>query len=188
MRHGNLFIISGPSGAGKGTLVEMLPREVPDIWVSVSATTRNPRVGELDGKDYFFKTKEEFMTMIDNEELLEWACYSDNFYGTPYSTIKERVERGFQVILEIDVQGAFLVRKKFPDAYLIFIEPPSLEELECRLRSRGTETEEDIEKRLITAEVELSCKMDYDVSFVNDDLETTLHELSSYINKKAENL
>ncbi len=188
MRKGNLFVISGPSGAGKGTLVEKLPQEVDDIWVSISATTRDPRDGELDGKDYFFKTKEEFMSMIDNGELLEWACYSDNYYGTPYSTIEKRVEDGFQVVLEIEVQGALLVREKLPNAILIFIEPPSLEELERRLRVRGTESEDEIRKRLKTAEVELSRKMDYDISFVNDNLETTLHELSSYINEKANNL
>ncbi len=186
MRRGNLFVISGPSGAGKGTLINLLSDKVPDIWVSVSATTREPRDGEQEGVNYFFKTPDEFKSMVDNEELLEWASYSGNYYGTPLESVKERVDEGFQVILEIDVQGAFQVKEKFPDAVLIFIEPPSNEELEHRLRGRGTDNKDSISERLKTAEVELAHKMEYDTQIVNDDLQTALGELADYINDKAE--
>ena len=170
MRRGNLFVISGPSGAGKGTLVARLVQAVPDAWVSVSATTRAPRKGEIDGVHYQFKTPEQFQQLIDTDGLLEWAEYSSNRYGTPRASVAEHMAAGQQVILEIDVQGAFQIREKVPEAHLIFIEPPSMEVLEARLRGRGTETEEVIEQRLSAAKVELSRKMEYDIQLVNDDL------------------
>ncbi len=186
MRHGNLFVVSGPSGAGKGTLVHLLADEIPDLWVSVSATTRAPRKGEREGVDYYFKTEEEFKSLIDSGKLLEWAKYSDHCYGTLLDLVREHVEQGDQVVLEIEVQGAFQVREKMPEAVLVFIEPPSFDELEHRLRKRGTEDEDVIEKRLETARVELSQKMKYDIRLVNDDLDATLHQLADYVNERAE--
>ena len=186
MRKGNLFVISGPSGAGKGTLVALLISAVPDAWVSVSATTRKPREGEIDGESYYFVSRDEFMNMAANDELLEWAEYSGNCYGTPVSRVREHMALGNQVILEIDVQGAFQVREKIPEAKLIFIEPPSLEELERRLRSRNTEDENVIRSRLQAAKVELSRKEEYDIQLVNDDLDQASEALVSYVNENAE--
>ena len=186
MRYGNLFVISGPSGAGKGTLVARLVREVPDAWVSVSATTRSPREGEVDGVHYHFVTQEEFQQLVAKDGLLEWATYSGNSYGTPRSLVEERMAAGVQVVLEIDVQGAFQVREKMPQAHLVFIEPPSLEVLEQRLRGRGTETEEVIASRMSAAKVELSHKMEYDKRLVNDDLDEAARELVRYVNEQAE--
>ena len=186
MRRGNLFVISGPSGAGKGTLVARLVQAVPDAWVSVSATTRAPRKGEIDGVHYQFKTPEQFQQLIDTDGLLEWAEYSSNRYGTPRASVAEHMAAGQQVILEIDVQGAFQIRKKVPEAHLIFIEPPSMEVLEARLRGRGTETEEVIEQRLSAAKVELSRKMEYDIQLVNDDLDEACAALVSSVNEQAE--
>lgn len=185
MRCGNLFVISGPSGAGKGTLVARLLEEVPDTWVSVSATTRAPREGEVEGVSYLFKTRDEFMELAASDGFLEWAEFAGNCYGTPRQSVEEQVALGKQVILEIEVQGAFQVREKLPEAHLIFIEPPSLEVLEERLRGRGTETEEAIRRRLETAKLELARKMEYDVRLVNDDLEAAVAELAAYVNEKA---
>lgn len=186
MRRGNLFVISGPSGAGKGTLVTRLLKEIPDARLSISATTRQPREGEIDGVHYHFKTREQFMDLVENDGLLEWAEFAGNCYGTPRSFVEECIAEGFQVILEIEVQGAFQVKEKLPEAYLVFIEPPSLEELEARLRGRGTETEDAIQRRLETAKVELSRKMEYDIRLVNDDLEQAVQDLVAIVNAKAE--
>lgn len=185
MRRGNLFVISGPSGAGKGTLVARLLQEVQDTWVSVSATTRSPRKGEVDGVHYLFITREEFDRLVAEDGFLEWAEYSGNCYGSPRKPVEEHIASGSQVILEIEVQGAMQVRKKMPDAHLVFIEPPSLEVLEQRLRCRGTETEESIQKRLAVARVELSRKMEYDIRLVNDDLDTAVAELVAYVEQQA---
>ena len=186
MRHGNLFVISGPSGAGKGTLVARLLAEVPDTWVSVSATTRQPREGEQDGVHYYFVSRERFEELVRHGELLEWAQYSGNCYGTPRSSVAEHISAGDQVILEIDVQGAFQVREKMPEAYLVFIEPPSIEELEKRLRARGTEDDETVARRMDAAMVELSRKEEYDIRLVNDNLDDAVSELVAYVNKQAE--
>ena len=188
MRKGNLFVLSGPSGAGKGTLVKQVLQQVPDAWVSVSATTRQPRPGEVDGKDYYFLDQPHFDGLVSQGGFLEWAHVHGNSYGTLRSRVQERIDRGSQVILEIDVQGAFQVKKAMPEAHLIFIEPPSLEELERRLRGRGTETEEVICSRMKTAEVELARKMEYDVQVVNDELERATEELVSYIGSFAEDM
>jgi guanylate kinase len=185
MRHGNLFVISGPSGTGKGTLISKMLKHVPDAWVSVSATTRHPRPGEIEGVNYFFLTKEEFLSLADEGGFLEWAEYSGNCYGTPLASVKQKMEEGCQVILEIEVQGALQVREKMPDAHLIFIEPPSLEELERRLRNRGTESDDVVKKRMNAALVELSHKMEYDYRLVNDNLKVATEELVTYLNEIA---
>lgn len=181
MRKGNLFVLSGPSGAGKGTLVSRLLDAIPDAWVSVSATTRQPRPGERDGVSYYFMDQSRFDELVSQGGFLEWATVHGNSYGTLKSSVQEHMETGSQVILEIDVQGALQVRKAMPEAHLIFIEPPSIEELERRLRGRGTETEEVICKRMETAKVELDRKMEYDVQVVNDDLNRATDELVAYI-------
>ena len=185
MRHGNLFVISGPSGAGKGTLVARLMASLDDAWLSVSATTRAPREGEVDGVQYYFVSQEEFERMIEADEFLEWARFSGNCYGTPRASVMKHIEAGEQVILEIEIQGARQVKAQMPEAHLIFIEPPSLEVLEQRLRGRGTDSEDAILRRLETARVELSGKMEYDMRLVNDDLDVATEELIAYVEDVA---
>lgn len=181
MPQGNLFVISGPSGAGKGTLISLLTQRFPGIWVSVSATTRDPRPGEKDGADYHFLSEEEFERILEDGGFLEHALVHGKHYGTLKKYVDEHIARGEQVILEVDVQGARQVKNIMPDAHYIFIEPPSLEELEHRLRGRNTETEEQIKKRLDTASLELSAKMEYDVQLVNEDIEDAYAQLEAYI-------
>lgn len=184
-RVGNLFVVSGPSGAGKGTLLSQVIERIPDAWVSVSATTRSPRPGEIEGVHYFFLDTDHFKSLVKQDGFLEWAQVHDNFYGTLKKSVVDHMNAGDQVILEIDVQGALQVRKALPEAHLVFIEPPSLDELERRLRQRGTETEDVISSRMKTAEVELAQKMEYDVQVVNDDLERAVDELVEVINSFA---
>jgi guanylate kinase len=182
LKRGRLFVVSGPSGVGKGTLVARVAKEIPDeVWVSISATTRPPREGDAEGVTYFFKTHEQFRDMIDNDGLLEWAEYAGNFYGTPRQSVEDALAAGKSVILEIEVQGAFQVREKMPEARLVFIEPPSLDELRRRLTGRATDSPEQLEKRLATAKVELSRKMDYDICLVNDNLKTATEALINII-------
>jgi len=162
-------------------------QEVGDARVSVSVTTRAPRVGETDGVDYCFVSEDAFDQLVQDDALLEWAfVYGGCRYGTLRKAVEDHVAQGRQVILEIDVQGGAQVRDKMPGAHFVFIEPPSLAVLEGRLRGRATETDEMIGKRLYTAELELSQKMDYDVRLVNDDLEKAVSELVSYVNEQAE--
>lgn len=162
-----------------------LLKRVPDAWLSISATTRHPREGEQDGVQYYFLQREEFERLIEQDGFLEWAEYSGNYYGTPLAAIRKNIEDGKQVILEIEVQGAAQVRERMPEATFIFIEPPSLEELEQRLRNRGTEDEETIQKRLAAAKVELSRKEEYDIQLVNDDLDEASEKLIAYVNELA---
>lgn len=184
-KRGNLFVISGPSGAGKGTLVASLLNEVPSAWVSVSATTRDPRSGEEDGIHYHFLSDEEFDQLISEDGFLEWAQVHANKYGTPRAQVEECITDGKQVILEIDVQGAFQIKEKMPDAILVFIDPPSLEVLEERLRNRGTETEDVIAARMKVAEVELSHKKKYDCVIVNDNFDEALMKLKDFVESHA---
>lgn len=184
-RKGNLFVISGPSGVGKGTLVKYLCNVVPGAWLSISATTRPPRAGDVEGVDYFFLSDEEFDRMIDQKEFLEWAHVHKRRYGTPRSLVEEHIAAGDQVFLEIDVQGGLQVKENMPSCHLIFIEPPSMEELRKRLELRGTETPDEIDARMKVAEVELSQKMKYDIQLVNDKLPDTQAALLDFIAQQA---
>ncbi len=178
---GNLFVVSGPSGAGKGTLVNLLTERIPDLWVSVSATTRSPREGEVDGVHYNFMTVPQFEETIENKGFVEWAKVHSNYYGTPIAPIREHMDSGADVLLEIDVQGALQVRDIFPNAKLVFIAPPSLEVLEQRLRDRATDSEEQIIKRMKNARGEMEVSDRYDEVIVNDDLEKAVNELAAVL-------
>ena len=181
-RKGVLAVVSGFSGAGKGTLMKALLSGYADQYaLSISATTRGPREGEVDGREYFFKTREQFEQMIERDELIEHACYVGNYYGTPKSYVMEQLEAGKNVILEIEIQGALKVKEKFPDTLLLFVTPPSAAELEHRLRGRGTETEEVIKNRLKRAVEEAEYMDRYDYILVNDDLETCVKEMHELI-------
>ena len=181
MQPGSLFIISGPSGAGKGTLVDRLVARVPRLWVSVSATTRSPRPGEVDGVDYVFLTPAEFDRRMEAGEFLEWAEVHGNRYGTLRSTVEERLAEGVDVILEIDPQGAFQVKEQMPESVLVFITAPSLGELERRIRHRGAETDEQVRTRLETAERELRLVGTYDHVVENDDVVLATERLAGIV-------
>ena len=169
-----LIIITGPSGVGKGTIVKKLLDTDRDIWLSISATTRKPRMGEKDGENYYFISDEMFKDMIDKKEFLEWAQFAGNYYGTPLSTVNEKIEKGFIVLLEIEVEGAKQIKEKFPDALSIFLLPPSMEELEKRIRDRGTEKEEAIIKRLSRANYEIASSDKFDFVLTNHDIDETV--------------
>ena len=181
MTRGNLFVVTGPSGVGKGTVLKRVRTERDKIYYSVSATTRNPREGEVDGVNYFFVTKDEFQNWIDQGRMLEHACYVGNYYGTPEKPVQEHLDRGEDVILEIELQGALNVKAKRPDAITVFIAPPSMAELEDRLRGRGTEAEETIAKRMATARTECDHVSEFRYVVVNDDLEKAIDDLKSII-------
>ena len=178
-------IIMGPSGAGKGTLVKALIEQVPDAWLSVSATTRKPREGEVDGEHYHFLSNDQFDDLVRQDGFLEWAQVHSNKYGTPRAQVEQAIAEGKQAILEIDVQGAFQIKEKIPQSILVFIEPPSLEILEERLRGRGTETEDVIAARMSVATMELLEKIKYDIAIVNDDLDVAAKELVDFVEKQA---
>ena len=169
-----LIIITGPSGVGKGTVVKELLDKDKDIWLSVSATTRTPRMGEKDGENYYFISDEKFKDMIDKKEFLEWAKFAGNFYGTPLSSVNEKIEMGFIVLLEIEVEGAKQIKEKFPEALSIFLLPPSNEELERRIRNRGTEKEDAINKRLSRANFEIASSDKFDFVLTNHDVNETV--------------
>ncbi len=168
---GRLIVVSGPSGAGKSTLIRAALDEVPRLAYSVSATTREPRPGEVDGRDYVFLTREEFERWIDEDRFLEWAEYSGNLYGTPEQKVEEFLDDGRSVILEIELQGARQVRRKRPDADMVFVRAPSLYETRRRLTGRATETEEARETRLATAVEEVAARDEFDYEVVNGDRE-----------------
>ncbi len=167
-RRGKLYIISGPSGTGKSTIIEKVRQYRPELTFSVSATTRLPRKGDVEGVTYYFKTKPQFEEMIKNGELLEYAQFAGNYYGTPIRPILEKMENGIDTVLDIEVNGHHQVKEKIPEAISIFIIPPSMEELERRLRSRGTDSDAVIEVRLKTAEKELDEMDNYDYIVEND--------------------
>ncbi len=179
-KRGILTVISGFSGAGKGTIMKELIRQYP-YFLSISATTRKPRDGEQDGREYFFHTKEEFEHMIEAGELIEWAEYIGNYYGTPKNAVEKQLSEGKDVLLEIGMQGGMLVKEQFPEAVLIFITPPSYDELKARLQGRGTEEEEEIKRRLMRAGEEVSYMKSYDYIVVNDKLEETVNRVNSII-------
>ena len=176
-----LIIITGPSGVGKGTVVKKLLDRNKDIWLSISATTRNPRIGEKDGENYFFISEERFKDMIDKKEFLEWAQFAGNYYGTPLSTVNEKIEKGFIVLLEIEVEGAKQIKEKFPEALSIFLLPPSKAELEKRIRNRGTEKEEAIDRRLSRANYEIASSDEFDFVLTNHDVDATVKEVFKII-------
>ena len=176
-----LIIITGPSGVGKGTVVKELLDRNKDIWLSISATTRNPRVGEKDGLNYYFISEERFKDMIGKKEFLEWAQFAGNYYGTPLSTVNEKIEKGFIVLLEIEVEGAKQIKEKFPESLSIFLLPPSKAELEKRIRNRGTEKEEAIDRRLSRANYEIASSDQFDFVLTNHDVDETVKEVFKII-------
>ena len=181
MNKGTLTVLSGFSGAGKGTLVKRLLEKYDSYVLSISATTRAPREGEQDGREYFFRTKEEFEQMIVDGALLEHACYVGNYYGTPRPRVEEQMESGKDVILEIEIQGAHNIKKQYPEALLLFVAPPSAESLARRLVGRGTETEEVIRNRVLRAAEEAEGMEDYDYLLINDDLELCADQMHQII-------
>ena len=181
MSKGVLTVVSGFSGAGKGTVMKRLIQKYDDYALSISVTTRKPREGELDGIEYFFKTKEEVETMIENDEFLEYARYVDNYYGTPRFYVEEMLAKGKNVILEIEIQGAMQIKAKNPEAVLVFVTPPSFEELRNRLVGRGTETADVIESRLRRASEEAEGMPSYDYILVNDQVEDCVDRLHQII-------
>ncbi len=179
---GILIVVSGFSGAGKGTIMKALLDKYEETYaLSVSATTRDPRPGEVEGREYFFRTVEEFEKMIAKEDLIEYAKYVDNYYGTPRTYVEEQLERGRDVILEIEIQGALKVKEKFPETLLLFVTPPSAAELKRRLEGRGTETPEVIASRMKRAREEAEYMDRYDYLIINDDLNECVEEMHQII-------
>lgn len=183
---GILYVVSGPSGVGKGTICKILLAKDENLSLSVSATTRVPREEDTEGVTYFFKTHDEFKKMIDEDKFLEWAVYNGNYYGTPSEPVEEGLKNGRDIILEIDVQGALNVMEKAPDSVSIFIAPPDKEALYARLRNRGSENEDEIEKRIMAAERELELKERYDYVVINDDLDDAVRKIENIMNKEKE--
>lgn len=181
MNRGSLIIVSGPSGSGKDTVLREVLKKMPDLDFSISSITRDMRVGEVEGEKYNFISRETFEKMIADNALLEYNVYCGNYYGTPKAPVKNCINKGGDIILEVDVNGAENVRKNFKDCFSVFIAPPSFEVLKNRLASRGTETQEVIEKRLAQAKSELSRINEYDYIVVNDDLSTAVEEFVEII-------
>lgn len=185
-RRGLLVVIAGPSGVGKGTVWNRVLERLPDARFSISMTTRDPRPGEVDGVDYHFVSREDFRRQIEAGELLEWAEYAGNLYGTPRSWAQQQIAGGTVGILDIEVQGALQVRKNVADALLVFLAPPSLDELERRLRGRGTEDDETVHQRLQVAKRELDQRPAFDVVIVNDELDRCVDEVVAAIEAARE--
>jgi len=181
MRNGLLIVISGPAGTGKGTVVGKLLEKNPNIKLSISKTTRKPRPGEKEGVNYFFVSREQFEEEIKNERFLEYAEYNNNYYGTPKDFVFETLEKGFDVILEIETKGALQIKKVFSDAVLIFLLPPSIEELYKRLVKRGTESEDEIKARLEIAKNEIKLVPQYDYCVINDNVDDATEKIQKII-------
>ena len=177
VKTGQLIVFTGPSGVGKGTLLKALRQQHPQLRLSISATTRLPRAKEIHGKDYYFMDRSQFEHSVARGEFLEWAEFAGNCYGTPRATVEEQIRQGHSIVLEIELEGAKQVRSSFPEAFSIFILPPTLEELEHRLRSRASDSEAAIVRRLERATDEIAAASEFDLQVVNDELEAALTQL-----------
>ena len=176
-----LIILTGPSGVGKGTVVKEILDKEKNFWLSISATTREPRKGEKDGENYYFLNQEKFKEMIEQNLFLEWAQFAGNYYGTPLSSVNEKIKKGLTVLLEIEVEGARQIKNKFPNSQSIFLLPPVKKELQIRIRNRGTEKEEAIIKRLLRADYEIASSKEFDFALVNSNVDETAKEIINFI-------
>ncbi|MEH1942609.1 MAG: guanylate kinase [Nostoc sp.] len=180
---GRLIVLTGPSGVGKGTLMRSLLKRHPELYFSVSVTTRSPRPGEIDGKNYYFISRSKFEQLVAEGEFLEWAEFAGNYYGTPREAVLNQIHFGKLVVLEIELEGARQIRASFPSAFSIFILPPSFDELEKRIRSRAQDSEEAIARRLLRAQEEIQAADEFDIQIVNDDFETALNDIETVLFK-----
>ncbi len=176
-----LIILTGPSGVGKGTVIKEILGIDENISLSISATTREPREGEQEGKNYYFMNEEKFKDMIKKNLFLEWAQFAGNYYGTPLSSVNEKIKKGFIVLLEIEVEGAKQIKEKFPDSLSIFLLPPNKAELERRIRNRGSDKEEAIKKRLLRANYEISASKEFDFALINNNVDETAKKIIKII-------
>jgi len=176
---GKLVVLTGPSGVGKGTLMRSLLQRHPQLYYSVSATTRSPRPGEINGKNYYFIDRNKFEQLVAQGEFIEWAEFAGNYYGTPREAVLNKIHSGKLVVLEIELEGARQIRASFPNALSIFILPPSFDELERRIRGRGQDSEEAIARRLCRAEAEIAAADEFDIQIVNDDFETAMEAIEA---------
>ena len=176
-----LIILTGPSGVGKGTVIKEILGKEKEFWLSISATTRKPREGEKDGENYYFLNQEKFKEMIEQSLFLEWAQFAGNYYGTPLSSVDEKIEEGFTVLLGIEVEGARQIKDKFPNSISIFLLPPDKEDLDIRIRNRGTEKEEAIKKRLSRANYEISVSNQFDFQLTNHNVDETVKKIIKLI-------
>lgn len=178
---GKLIVITGPSGVGKGTLMQKLLERHPELYYSVSATTRSPRPGEINGQNYYFVDRSQFEKLVAQGEFLEWAEFAGNYYGTPRAEVLEKIKSGKLVVLEIELEGARQIRRSYSSALSIFILPPTFLELENRIRGRGQDSEEAIARRLNRAQAEIQAAGEFDIQIVNDDFETALHQIEAVL-------
>jgi guanylate kinase len=176
-----LIVFTGPSGVGKGTVLKLLLARHPELNLSISATTRTPRPDEVDGQHYYFLTRSQFEAMVAQDEFLEWAEFAGNLYGTPRQPVMDKIAQGERVILEIELEGARQVRSSAPEAFQIFVQPPSLAELEARIRKRGQDSDDAIARRLARAKIEVAAANEFDICLINDDLEMTVGELEAIL-------